>query len=338
MIKDNCSPYYRCACYCSFKLLRIRKTLSLNKYMLIQWYPGHMHKASKEIKQTLHQIDIVIEVLDARIPFSSQNPMLSRLRGDKPCIKVLSKSDLADPNITQQWQSYLEQEQGVKSIAITVEQPDKIRNLTDLCHKMLPEKSGTDRLINTLIVGIPNVGKSTLINILAGRVIAKTGNEPAITKMQQRIAIGNGIVLMDTPGVLWPNVENKNSGYRLATTGAIKDTAIDHEQIADFAAEYLLVHYPDLIKERFNLIELPSSSSVLLDAIGKSRGCLRSGGKVDRDRVSKILLAELRSGMIGRLSFETPVMMEQELAELLIIQAEKAAKKEARKSKRKKSS
>ena len=106
MIKDNCSPYYRCACYCSFKLLRIRKTLSLNKYMLIQWYPGHMHKASKEIKQTLHQIDIVIEVLDARIPFSSQNPMLSRLRGDKPCIKVLSKSDLADPNITQQWQSY----------------------------------------------------------------------------------------------------------------------------------------------------------------------------------------------------------------------------------------
>ncbi|MCX7084477.1 MAG: ribosome biogenesis GTPase YlqF [Methylococcales bacterium] len=306
--------------------------------MLIQWYPGHMHKASKEIKQTLHQIDIVIEVLDARIPFSSQNPMLSKLRGDKPCIKVLSKSDLADPDITQLWQAYLEREQGVKTLAITIEQPDRIRNLTDLCHKMLPEKSGTDRLINTLIVGIPNVGKSTLINILAGRIIAKTGNEPAITKMQQRIAIGNGIVLMDTPGVLWPNVENKNSGYRLATTGAIKDTAIDHEQIADFAAEYLLIKYPKLITERFNLTELPNSPSLLLDAIGKKRGCLKSGGHVDRDRVSKILLSELRSGAIGRLSFETPDMMEQELAELLIIQAEKAAKKEARKLKHKKSS
>ena len=306
--------------------------------MLIQWYPGHMHKASKEIKQSLHQIDIVIEVLDARIPFSSQNPMLSKLRGDKPCIKVLSKSDLADPDIIQLWQAYLEREQGVKTLAITIEQPDRIRNLTDLCHKMMPEKSGTDRLINALIVGIPNVGKSTLINILAGRMIAKTGNEPAITKMQQRIAIGNGIVLMDTPGVLWPNVENKNSGYRLATTGAIKDTAIDHEQIADFAAEYLLIQYPDLITERFNLSELPSSPSMLLDAIGKKRGCLKSGGHVDRDRVSKILLSELRSGAIGRLSFETPDMMEQELAELLIIQAEKAAKKEARKLKHKKSS
>ena len=306
--------------------------------MLIQWYPGHMHKASKEIKQSLHQIDIVIEVLDARIPFSSQNPMLSKLRGDKPCIKVLSKSDLADPDITQLWQAYLEREQGVKTLAITIEQPDRIRNLTDLCHKMMPEKSGTDRLINALIVGIPNVGKSTLIDILAGRIIAKTGNEPAITKMQQRIAIGNGIVLMDTPGVLWPNVENKNSGYRLATTGAIKDTAIDHEQIADFAAEYLLIKYPKLITERFNLTELPNSPSLLLDAIGKKRGCLKSGGHVDRDRVSKILLSELRSGAIGRLSFETPDMMEQELAELLIIQAEKAAKKEARKLKHKKSS
>lgn len=306
--------------------------------MLIQWYPGHMHKASKEIKQTLHQIDIVIEVLDARIPFSSQNPMLSKLRGDKPCIKVLSKSDLADPDTTQLWQTYLEREQSVKTLAITIEQPDRIRNLTDLCHKMMPDKSGTDRLINALIVGIPNVGKSTLINILAGRIIAKTGNEPAITKMQQRIAIGNGIVLMDTPGVLWPNVENKNSGYRLATTGAIKDTAIDHEQIADFAAEYLLIKYPKLITERFNLTEIPNSPSLLLDAIGKKRGCLKSGGHVDRDRVSKILLSEIRSGAIGRLSFETPDMMEQELAELLIIQAEKAAKKEARKLKHKKSS
>jgi ribosome biogenesis GTPase A len=292
-----------------------------------------MHKASKEIKQTLHQIDVVIEVLDARIPFSSQNPMLATLRGDKPCIKILSKSDLADPEKTQQWQTYLEQEQGVKTLAVTIEHPEKIRQLADLCHKMLPDKALGGRLINALIVGIPNVGKSTLINILAGRMIAKTGNEPAITKMQQRIAIGNGIVLMDTPGVLWANLENKNSGFRLATTGAIKDTAIDHEQIAYFAAEFLLQHYPEQVKERFQLTELPLSEQALLEAIGKSRGCLRAGGHIDADRVSKILLAELRAGMIGRLTLETPAMMEEELVELTLIRAEKAAKKEARKQK-----
>jgi ribosome biogenesis GTPase A len=303
--------------------------------MLIQWYPGHMHKASKEIKETLHQVDLVIEILDARIPFSSQNPMLTSLRGDKPCIKILSKSDLADPEITQQWQTYLEQEQGVKTLAVTIEHPEKIRQLPDLCHKMLPAKAPSSRLINTLIVGIPNVGKSTLINILAGRMIAKTGNEPAITKMQQRIAIGNGIILLDTPGLLWPNVENKNSGYRLATTGAIKDTAINHEQIAFFAADYLLHHYPDYLKTRFQLEQLPETEQQLIDAIGKNRGCLRSGGRVDLDRVSKILLAELRAGMIGRISLETPAMMEQELVELAVIREEKEAKKKARKQKSK---
>ncbi len=326
--------------------------------MLIQWYPGHMHKASKEVKEILPQIDLVIEILDSRIPFSSQNPMLAELRGDKPCIKILSKSDLADPDITRQWQSYLEQEQSVKTLALTTEQPEKMRQLTELCHKMLPTKSGSDtnrpgadshlpeggragrpgmKPIHTLIMGIPNVGKSTLINILAGRMIAKTGNEPAITKTQQRIDIGNGIILLDTPGMLWPNVENKNSGYRLATTGAIKDTAISHDQIAFFAAEYLLQHYPDLLKARFQLAQLPESEQQLMEAIGKKRGCLRSGGHIEMDKVSKILLAELRAGTIGKISLETPAMMEKELAELVIIREQKQAKKKMRKEKWKKS-
>lgn len=306
--------------------------------MLIQWYPGHMHKASKEVKEILPQVDLIIEILDARIPFSSQNPMLTTLRGDKPCIKVLSKSDLADPEITQQWQSYLEQEQGVKTLALTIDQPEKMRQIPELCHKMLPTKASSSRLIHTLIMGIPNVGKSTLINILAGRMIAKTGNEPAITKTQQRIDIGNGIILLDTPGMLWPNVENKNSGYRLATTGAIKDTAISHDHVAFFAAEYLLRHYPKLLQVRFQLEQLPESEQQLMEAIGRKRGCLRSGGRIEMDKVSKILLTEFRAGTIGRISLETPAMMEQELVELVITRELREAKKKARKEKWKKSS
>ena len=305
--------------------------------MLIQWYPGHMHKASKEVKEILPQVDLIIEILDARIPFSSQNPMLAELRGDKPCIKVLSKSDLADPEITQQWQTYLEREQGVKTLALTIEHPEKMRQIPELCHKMLPNKASSDKPIHTLIMGIPNVGKSTLINILAGRMIAKTGDEPAITKTQQRIDIGNNIILLDTPGMLWPNVENKNCGYRLATTGAIRDTAISHDQIAYFAADYLLQHYPELVLARYQLEQLPKSEMELMEIIGRKRGCLRSGGRIEIDKVSKILLSELRAGTIGRISLETPDMMEVELAELVIIRAEKEAKKLARKNKWKKS-
>ncbi|OYV15580.1 MAG: ribosome bioproteinis GTPase A [Methylococcaceae bacterium NSP1-2] len=301
--------------------------------MLIQWYPGHMHKASKEVKLLMPQVDLIIEVIDARIPFSSQNPMIAKLRGDKPTIKILSKSDLADPDMTQLWQHYLEQEQGVKTLAVTSKNPEKIRQLIDLCHKLFPDKAEDGKLINALIMGIPNVGKSTLINILASRTIAKTGNEPAVTKMQQRIDLGNGIILFDMPGLLWGNVENRNSGYRLATTGAIRDTAIDHDDIAYFAAEVLLRQYPELIKTRFQLETLPEKEEELLKIIGTQRGCLRSGGRVEMDKAAKIFLAEYRAGTIGRITLETPAMMEQELVQLEVTRAEKAAKKLARKKK-----
>lgn len=306
--------------------------------MNIQWYPGHMHKASKAIKEILPQVDLIIEILDARIPFSSENPMLATLRGNKPCIKVLSKSDLADPEVTRQWQTYFEREQGVKTLALTITQPDKMRQLPDLCDKLLATSENSSKLVHTLIMGIPNVGKSTLINILAGRTIAKTGNEPAVTKTQQRINIGRNIVLLDTPGVLWPNVENKNSGYRLATTGAIKDTAIKHDDIAFFAADYLLGHYPDLLQTRYQLEALPEKEQELLEAIGRKRGCLRPGGHVDIDKTAKILISELRSGILGRISLETPSMMAQELTELAQLRERKAATKLARKQKWKASS
>ena len=298
--------------------------------MLIQWYPGHMHKASKEIKHALPNIDLLIEILDARIPYSSQNPMLAELRGDKPTIRVLSKKDLSDPEVTRQWQIHLEQELAVKSLAVTTQQPDKIKQIIGLCSKMLPEKTATNKVIRTMIMGIPNVGKSTIINILAGRTIAKTGNEPAVTKHQQRINLQNNIVLSDTPGVLWPNVENRNSGYRLAVTGAIKDTAFQHDDIALFALEYLSKTYPELLKNRYQLDILPTEALSLLEAIGKKRGCLRAGKQVDLDKVAKQFVTELRTGAIGPISLETPNMIATEMVELAAIREEKAAKRASR--------
>ena len=280
--------------------------------MNIQWYPGHMHKAQLKIKEALPKIDLFIELLDARIPFSSTNPMLADLRGDKPCLKVLSKSDLADAAQTSLWQAHLERETGVRARPITTTQTGTIARLTDVCHKMLPHRHGLGRPIRTMIVGVPNVGKSTLINILAGRKIAKTGNEPAITKGQQQINIGNGIVLFDTPGVLWPNVENENSGYRLAATGAIKDTAMDYPDVAYFVAGYLLENYPQALAERYSLKTTPGDQVSLLDAIGNKRGCLKKGGVVDYDRASRIFINDLRSGALGPITFETPTMISQE--------------------------
>ena len=299
--------------------------------MLIQWYPGHMHKASKEIKQALPDIDLLIEILDARIPYSSQNPMLAELRGDKPTIRVLNKTDLADPEITRLWQQHLELEQAVKTLAVTTAQPDKTRLITDLCCRMLPEKTAANKVIRTMIMGIPNVGKSTIINILAGRSIAKTGNEPAVTKQQQRINLKNNIVLSDTPGVLWPNVENRNSGYRLAVTGAIKDTAFQHDDIALFALEYLLQTYPQSLQQRYQLDSLPDEPNALLQAIGQKRGCLKAGRQIDADKAAKIFLTELRAGIIGQISLETPDMIVGEMIELSLIREQKAAKKAARK-------
>ncbi len=302
--------------------------------MHIQWFPGHMHKAQLQIQNALPKVDLFIELLDARIPFSSENPMLSALRGDKPCLRVLSKSDLADPVRTSEWQSHLEQQSGIKARAVSTTQTGTIARLTDMCHKMLPHLSEKGKPIRTMIVGIPNVGKSTVINILAGRKIAKTGNEPAITKNQQSFNIGKGIVLLDTPGVLWPNVENKNSGYRLAATGAIKDTAMEYPDVAYFVAGYLLEEYPEALAERYSLDTKPVDRIALLDAIGKKRGCLAKGGVVDYDRTSRIFINDLRAGALGPITFETPEMIARETAAQQAAKAENMERKQARKETR----
>jgi len=301
--------------------------------MAIQWFPGHMHKAGLEIKKRLPEIDLVIEVLDARIPFSSANPMLGKLRGDKLCIKLLNKSDLADPVQTQIWQDYLEQEQGVKTLAISAQQSDCRQAIVQLVTQMLPHKADSVQKIQAMIMGIPNVGKSTLINTLAGRQIAKTGNEPAITKMQQRIKIDDVMVLHDTPGMLWGNLENAGTGYRLAVSGAIKETAFENEDIALYAVAYLLKQYPQALQTRFNLDELATNEIEMLEILAAKRGCLKAGGVADLQRISKILLTELRAGKLGPLTLETPVMMEQELVLLEQLRAEKVAKKALRKQK-----
>ena len=301
--------------------------------MQIQWYPGHMYKAGKEIRKALPSIDLVIEILDARIPFSSENPMLKQIRGNKPCIKILNKSDLADPEITLQWQNWLDKEQGVKTLSVDKAHSENIKQISNLCLKLMPHKKNSAKGIRAMIMGIPNVGKSTLINTLAGRTIARTGNEPAITKAQQRIEIDGNLVLFDTPGMLWPKVENKNSGYRLAVTGAIRDTAIEHSDIAFFAAEYLLENYPENLRARYNLKSLPENELELLETIGKKRGCLRAGGDVELDKVSKLFLNDIRQGELGEISYETPSTIKTEMEELALILEEKAARNKSRKQK-----
>ncbi len=294
-----------------------------------------MHKARKEIAEIMPQVDLIIEVLDARIPSTSENPLVPELRGDTPVIKILNKSDLADPEQTKAWQAYLEREKGIKAIALTQDNPAQIKELLTLCTRVVPHRNAQDKLLRALICGVPNVGKSTLINTLADRIIAKTGNEAGVTKMQQRIRLENNIVLHDTPGFLWPKLEPEDCGYRLAITGAIKDTVVEFEDVAMYAAEFLLEHYPALLMKRYQLDELPQSEIELMDAIAARRGCLRKGGVADLHKVSEILLNEYRSGTLGEITLETPEMVEQELAILAEQKALKAEKEKENPKKKK---
>ncbi|OFC69397.1 ribosome biogenesis GTPase YlqF [Alteromonas confluentis] len=299
--------------------------------MALHWFPGHMHKALKEIKESLSDVDVLIEVLDARIPYSSENPEIARIRGDKPALKILNKFDLADPDLVAEWQAHLESERGVRTITTSTDNPGNAKHIASIVKDMFPQKAGPGKAIHAMITGIPNVGKSTLINILADRTIAKTGNEPAVTKMQQRINLGNGIILFDTPGVLWPKQENPNSIYRLAASGAVKNTAMEFDDVGFYAADYLIKAYPEEMKARFKLNELPDTEIEFLEAAARTRGAIMAGGRVNLHKICEILLTELQAGKLGRITLETPAMLEKEKIEM----AEAAAKKAADKAKRK---
>ncbi|MCK7542993.1 ribosome biogenesis GTPase YlqF [Marinobacter bryozoorum] len=282
--------------------------------MAINWFPGHMHKARKEIKQVMPQMDLIIEVLDARIPFSSENPMVPALRGDTPVIKVLNKRDLADPDVTAQWQHWLEREKGIRAVTLTHNHRNEALDILRLAQEMVPDSIRDTRALRIMILGIPNVGKSTLINTLAGRPVAKTGNEPAVTRAQQAIKLPDNILLYDTPGFLWPKLTPEECGYRLAVTGAIRAAVIEFEDVALFAADYLLQAYPDRVCERYGLESKPADGLALMDAIAAKRRFFARGGIPDLHKVSEILLNELRAGTLGAVSLETPAMVEAEQA------------------------
>ncbi len=275
--------------------------------MNIDWYPGHMKKARAQILEVLPTIDLVIEVLDARLPASSANPLLEKLRGNKPCIKVLNKKDLADPVVTKAWVSFFDKQQGVKAIPLEAKDRRDAGLLPKLCRKMLPNRGNKgQKPLRVMIVGIPNVGKSTLINTLAGKKMARVGDKPAITTCPQKIDLHNGIMLSDTPGLLWPVMDDQTGACRLAASGAIGDNAFDTTEISLATVDYMISKYPALVLQRYKLPQLGESATEILQEIGRRRGCLVSGGDVDLHRAAELFLRELRAGKLGRVSLERP--------------------------------
>ncbi len=274
--------------------------------MIIDWYPGHMKRARAQIIEIIPKIDLVIEILDARLPASSANPLLERLRGDKPCIKVLNKNDLADPTITKRWVTFLEKQDGVKAIPLEATNRRDAGLIPKLCRKLLPARAQAKKPLRVLVVGIPNVGKSTLINTMAGKKMARVGDKPAITTCHQQIDLRNGILLSDTPGLLWPVLDDVAGACRLAASGAIGDNAFDTVEVGLTTAQYLAEKYPALLLKRYKLPTMPETPLQIIEEVGKRRGCLIKGGDIDHHRAAELILREFRAGNIGRISLERP--------------------------------
>lgn len=278
----------------------------------IQWYPGHMVKAKKLVRENLKLVDVVIELVDARIPVSSRNPDINQILGDKPRVMVLNKADLADDTITSGWVKFFTGN-GLPVTSVNSHTGQGINRLLVLVRHQAREviekhvaKGRQPRAVRSMIVGIPNVGKSSLINKVAGKGTAKTADRPGVTKGKQWIRLNKDLELLDTPGILWPKFTDPEVGFKLAVTGAIKDEVINIEQVALKLLELLRKIGPEEIMTRYKLNTLPDDNGELLQAIGSKRGCLISGGQVDTLKTAIIVLNEFRGGKIGRFTLDIP--------------------------------
>lgn len=283
----------------------------------LNWYPGHMAKTRRILQENIKIVDIIIELLDARIPSSSTNPDFNKLFHSKKRIKVMNKFDLADPKVSNEWKLYFEAEK-IPCIFINSLKGVGFDALSLEIEKQLSEKFERDkkrglrrRPVRAMVVGIPNVGKSTFINVFTKRKAARTGNKPGVTKNKQWIKINQKLHLLDTPGILWPKLENKQIGTNLATIGSIKNAIINNMEIAEQLIKYLNAEYPELLKNRYKINKKLNNEIEILEHISKNRGYLLSGGIPDIEKASFVLLDEFRNGTIGRISLERPDLIKK---------------------------
>ncbi len=292
--------------------------------MGIQWYPGHMTQARKKAEETMEFTDIVIEVLDARVPAAGHNPMIDEMRlfRQRPQLKILNKADLADPKVTQDWLNYFNAQPNTKAVALSCKKAGDANKIPKLCLALTPHRGTHLKPLRMLILGIPNVGKSTLMNALLNRRVAKVGDEPAVTKSQQRFDLSETMSITDTPGMMWPKIEYESDGYMLAASHAIGRNAVIDEDVALFLADNLLKTYPELLNKRYKLdtmkLDATKMDSIdLLEAIAKRRSYKRHDGLWDTEKTAVAFLTDYRSGAIGRVSLETPqsrkTMIEQNM-------------------------
>ncbi len=289
--------------------------------MPIQWFPGHMTSARKKAAETMERIDVVIEVLDARVPAAGSNPLINELRlhRQRPCLKILNKADLADPAATKAWLSFYNAQKGVKAVALSCKKPGDVAKVPGLCAALAPHRGTSLKPLRMMIMGIPNVGKSTLINALLKRRVALVGDEPAITKNQQSFDLNDHMTLIDTPGLMWPKIEYASDGLMLAASHAIGRNAIIDEEVAIFLADLLLARYPALLAERYNFSVQGMDGADVIAAIAQRRGYRLRGNEPDLEKSALMLLQDYRSGALGRISLETPQSRSAMLSELAVV-------------------
>ena len=298
--------------------------------MAIQWFPGHMHLTKKAIEERIKEIDVVIELLDARLPGSSANPLLASLTSAKPSLKVLNKQDLADPARTALWLEYYNSLPGTRAIGLDASMSAPAKALVEACRALAPTRGSMVKPMRVLICGIPNVGKSTLINTLSGKRATKTGDEAGITKIEQRIVLADGFYLWDTPGMLWPRIIVAKSGYNLAASGAIGRNAFEEEEVALELLHYLIPNYPELLEARYKVTLTPGiTDEQLLEEIGRKRGAVLAKGRINLQKAAEIVIYEFRAGTPGRITLETPQEFALWLAAGQKIDAERQVKKDS---------